>query len=218
MLSNICNTIARLKWLFVIITVLYILSITVGLITRFAGDGVFVSFVEKMDEGGNEQVEKIFGRFRQSVRDGDLKTIALCSLIVFAINTLGSIINGTLPGILIFPIGLTLLFGGWAQGISLGGIQASSFISLFLFLLMGCLEWSTYVISSVTGINIGLSVLIPKRQGVASRWKAFKLAWRDAGRLYVVIVTILAFQAVFEVLYVRKVLLMGGSAIPPMPY
>lgn len=218
MLSNICSTTARLKWLFVIITVLYLLSITAGLITRFAGDGVFVSFVEKMDEGRNEQVEKIFGRFRQSVRDGDLKTIVLCSLIVFGVNTLGSITSGTLPSIFILPIGVTLLFGGWVQGISLGSIQASSFISLFLFLLMGCLEWSTYVISSVVGVNIGLSVLIPKRQGVVSRWKAFKLAWRDAGRLYVVIVIILAFQAVFEVLYVRKVLLMGGSAIPLMPY
>ena len=29
---------------------------------------------------------------------------------------------------------------------------------------------------------------------------------------------ILAFQAVFEILYVRKILLMGGSGIPLAPY
>ncbi|UCF00038.1 MAG: hypothetical protein JSV82_02950, partial [Planctomycetota bacterium] len=86
------------------------------------------------------------------------------------------------------------------------------------FLCVGFLEWVTYVIGSVAGVNIGLSTLVPRRQGVTSRWKAFKLAWRDAGRLYIIILMVLAFQAVFEILYVRKVLLMGGSAIPLMPY
>ena len=218
MLGNICKTLARLRRLILIIALLYIASIAAGMITRYTGGEVFVSFVEKFDQSGLEQVEKIFGRFREPLREGNLKVIALCSLMVFAINTLGSVINFTLPGILIVPIAGTLLFSGWMQGISLAGIQASSFLSLFLFLCMGCLEWATYVIASAGGVNIGLSIVSPKRQGVASRWKAFKLAWRDAGRLYIIIAIILSVQAVFEILYVRKVLLMGGSAIPLLPY
>lgn len=218
MLSNICKTFTRLKRLLLVIILLYVASIAAGVITRHAGGEDFVSLVEKSSQSSAPHIEKIFGRFRQSVRDGHLGTIALCSLIVFAINTLGDLINFTLPGILIAPIGLTLLLGGWMQGISLGSVQASSFLSLFLFLCMAGLEWITYVVASVAGVNIGLSVLIPKRQGTTSRWKAFKLSWRDAGRLYIIILVILAFQAVFEILYVRKVLLMGGSAIPLMPY
>ncbi|MHC4739860.1 MAG: hypothetical protein ACYS9Y_13220 [Planctomycetota bacterium] len=201
-----------------IIALLYIASIVGGLVTRCTGGELFVSFVEKGEQRSAPQVEKIFGRFRQSVHDGHFGTIALCSSIVFTINTIGNIINFTLPGILIAPLGFTLLLGGWIQGTGLGGIQASSFLSLFLFLSMGCLEWVTYVIASAAGINISLSVLMPKRQGVATRWKAFRLAWRDAGRLYVIILIILSFQAVFEILYIRKVLLMGGSAIPLKPY
>jgi hypothetical protein len=188
------------------------------LVTRRVGGEFAVSFVEESDQRSAAEIEKIFGRFRQPVRDGHFGAIALCSLIVFAINTLGNAMNFTLPGILIVPIAFTLLLSGWMQGISLGGIQASSFLSLFLFLSMGCLEWITYVVASVAGANIGLSVLAPKRQGITSRWKAFGLAWRDAGRLYIIIAIILAFQAVFEMLYVRKVLLMGGSAVPLAPY
>jgi hypothetical protein len=218
MLGNIWKTLIRLKWLILIIAVLYIASITGGLITRHAGSEALISFMEKTDQSSALQLEKVFGRFRQPVRKGNIGIIALCSLIVFTINTIGSFINFTLPGILVVPIAATLLFGGWMQGISLGGIQASSFLSLFLFLSMCCLEWITYVLASVAGVDIGLSVLIPKRQGVTSRWKAFKLAWADAGHLYIIIVTILTFQAVFEILYVRKVLLMGGSGIPLMPY
>ena len=218
MLGNVWTTLKRLKWLLLIITLLYITSMAGGLVTRYAGYEVFASFVERSDENSAEQIEKIFGRFRQPVREGNIGIITLCSLIVFAINTLGNLINFTLPGILIVPIALTLLLGGWIQGIGLANIHASSFLSLFLFLSMGSLEWVTYVIGSVAGVNIGLSILVPKKQGVTSRWKAFKLAWRDTGRLYIIILIILAFQAVFEILYVRKVLLMGGSGIPLRPY
>ena len=104
------------------------------------------------------------------------------------------------------------------QGTGLAGIHGSSLLSVVLFLLMAILEWSTYVIATAAGVNIGLSVIFPKKQGVSSRWQAFKCAWVDAGRLYMIIVLILAIQAVFEILYVRKVLLMGGSGIPLMPY
>ncbi len=80
------------------------------------------------------------------------------------------------------------------------------------------LEWITYVLATAAGVNIGLSALMPKRQSAETRWLAFKRAWSEAGRLYLVIIGILAVQAVFEMLYVRKVLLMGGSGVPLMPY
>ncbi|UCF00282.1 MAG: hypothetical protein JSV82_04220, partial [Planctomycetota bacterium] len=129
--SSIWSTLKRLKWLLLIIALLYMASIVGGLVTRCAGCEVFASLVERSNENSTEQVEKIFGRFRQPVREGNIGIIALCSLIVLAINTLANFINFTLPGILIVPIVLTLLLGGWIQGISLASIQASSFLSLF---------------------------------------------------------------------------------------
>jgi hypothetical protein len=189
-----------------------------GLATGHFAPKTLRSWVEELDAQGAERVEKIFARFRQPVREGRLATIMMCSGIVFAINLVGNLINFTLPSILIIPILLTLVFGGWAQGIGLAGIHGSSFLSVFLFLLMGALEWSTYIIATAAGANVGLSVIIPKRQAVPSRWQAFKRAWADATRLYVIIVLVLVIQALFEILYVRKVLLSGGSGVPLMPY
>lgn len=104
------------------------------------------------------------------------------------------------------------------QGVSLAQFQASSSLSLFLFLVMGGLEWLTYPLATVAAVNVGLSVLWPKWQNVPSRWSALRLAWSDTQRLYLLIATILLVQAVFEILYVRKVLLMGGTGVPLMPY
>jgi len=218
MFTNTLETLIKLKRLTLILLLMYIVSIAGGIGTHYAGSTGIASFVEKQSQDSLEAIESIFGRFREPVRNGHLGAIISCSLIVFAINILGNFSSFTLPGIFIVPVAVTLLFGGWIQGISLGGIQASSFTSLFLYLSMGSLEWITYVIATVAGVNIGLSVLMPKRQNTTSRWKAFKLAWRDAGRLYIIIFIILAFQAVFEILYVRKVLQTGGTGVPLVPY
>ena len=83
---------------------------------------------------------------------------------------------------------------------------------------MAGMEWVTYVLSASAGTNIGLAIISPKRVDCASRWAAFKHTMRQAVSLYAVIVFILAFQAVFEILYLRKVLLMGGTGAPLTPW
>lgn len=116
------------------------------------------------------------------------------------------------------PVLSTIVMGGWIQGLSLAHVQGSSFWSLFWFFLMGGLEWLTYPLTAAAGVNVGLSVLWPKWQNAEDRRSALRLAWRDTRRLYLLIAAILLVQAVLEMLYVRKVLLMGGTGIPLMPY
>ncbi len=161
--------------------------------------------------------QNIFGRFRAPVREGRVSTIVACSGLVFAINLLGSVLSG-FASVLLVPDLFNMVLGGWMQGVSLAQFQASSSLSLFLFLVMGGLEWLTYPLATVAAVNVGLSVLWPKWQNVPSRWSALRLAWSDTQRLYLLIATILLVQAVFEILYVRKVLLMGGTGVPLMPY
>ena len=178
---------------------------------------ILKSWIERQDEAKSEQIEKIFGGFRKPVCDGNLPAIATCAGIVFALNLLGSLIQ-TVSSILLIPIFFHLVVGGWIQGISLASLHGSSFMSVFLFLLMAGLEWLTYVVSAAAGANIGLAVLFPQRSAASSRPQALKTALGEAGRLYIVIIVVLAVQAVFEILYVRKVLLMGGTGVPLMPY
>jgi hypothetical protein len=208
----------RLRKLIVVVALFYAACIGAGVVTgRVMPERLRAMLVER-DAQSAQAIEKVFGRFREPVREGHWGTIAACSGLVFLFNLFGDFFQFTLLSILIVPAAFTLGLGGWLQGIGLADVHASSGLSLGLFLLVGGLEWITYALAAVAGLNIGLCILFPKRQGVSARWPAFKLAWRDAGRLYIIIALILAVQAVVEILYVRKVLLMGGTAVPLTPY
>lgn len=217
MFKNVVQTVSERRHLLLIIGGLYVLSVTAGLATGFWGPSTLKSLIEKQGQVKYEQIEKVFGTFRQPVREGNLAAMGTCAGIIFGINMYGSLTK-TVSSILLVPIFSDLVLGGWNQGISVAFLHGSSFLSVFLFLVMGGLEWITYVISTGAGANIGLAVLFPKRVGCSFRAEAFTRGVWEAGRLYVLIITILAIQAVLEILYVHKVLLMGGTGVPLMPY
>jgi uncharacterized membrane protein SpoIIM required for sporulation len=60
------------------------------------------------------------------------------------------------------------------------------------------LELGAYVFSGTAGINIALAPLMPQREGTQSRFAAFKAAWEDAARLYVIVIILLALGAIWE--------------------
>ena len=216
MFRNTLGSIKKQSKVIALLAVGFVLSLLVGMATAKWGPESITSWLTADDTVGNQQVENIFGRFRESVRDGKLGTMATCMLIVFGVNTLGSIMR-SISTVFILPLAF-LFVTGWMIGASLLSLQGSSYLSVFLFLLMASLEWVTYVLSAAVGTSIGLAVLFPKRVERSTRWSAFKHALSQAGSLYVAILVILAAQAVFEILYVRKVLLMGGTGVPLAPW
>ncbi len=215
--SSVMGTIARLRALILVVGITYAACVAGGVVTGRLTPKSKAALTEQ-DTRSGQAVEKVFGRYREAVRQGELRAMAVCSGLVFVTNLTADFVEFTLLSILLAPAFLTLGLGGWMQGVSLSGLHASSGLSLVLFLFMVGLEYVTYVLATVAGINIGLSTLMPKRQGADTRWLAFKRAWAEAGRLYPLIAGVLMVQAVFEMLYVRKVLLMGGTGVPLMPY
>ena len=216
-LSRVSETLRRLRWLILGVALLYVASVMTGLATGHLAPHTLHSFLAESDRNQAAQVEKVFGRFREPVRAGQAGAMVTCSALVLTLNLIGNLSN-TLTSILILPIPLTLVLGGWCQGMGLSQLHPSSFLSGFLFMLMGALEWITYPVATAAGLNVALSTLFPQWQAVASRWLAFKRACRDAACLYTLVALLLAIQAVCEILYVRKVLLMGGTAVPLAPY
>jgi len=217
LLSRVWDTVSRLKTLIAVVGLLYIASIGAGIVAWRLMPTAWPDSLTKQERDKNEQIEKVFGRFREPVREGQWGAVLTASGLVFLINLFADFSQLTVLSILIVPasfLGLT----GWMQGMSLAQIHGSSFLSVFLYLFMESLEWITYPLATVAGLNVGLSALLPKRQATNSRWLAFKQAWRDAGSLYLVITVILAVQAVCEIFYVRQVLLHGGSGVPLAPY
>jgi hypothetical protein len=205
----------RLRVLILLLAVAYGLSLAAGVIVGRARPPNPVSIGP--DEKKLALIEGVFGRFREPVREGRPQIIALCAALILSWNLLGGFVGLTLTSIFIVPV-VFVLVGGWNEGVAISQLHASSPISLLLFLLMAGLEWVTYPLATAAGLNIGLFFLWPHRQGAGSRGSAVKLAWRDAARLYLLIAMILAVQSVAEILYVRKVLLLGGSGIPLEPY
>ena len=216
MLRSIPESINKQSRVIALVAAGFVLSLLAGMATATWGPESITSWLTAEDTVGNEQVERIFGRFRDAVLDGELGPMATCMLIVFGFNTLGSVMR-SMSTVFILPLAF-LFLDGWMIGASLLSLQGSSYLSVFLFLLMVGLEWVTYVLSAAAGTSIGLAVLFPKRVERSTRWSALKHALSHAGRLYVVIVVILAVQAVLEILYVRKVLLMGGTGAPLAPW
>jgi len=108
----------------------------------------------------------------------------------------------TLPGIVplvgsLGTIGVTLV-RGFVVGITYPEVLSSSPVGFALGLGTMILELGAYVFSGAAGINIAVAPILPRRYGVQSRWVAFKMAWKDAAKIYVIVIILLALGAVWE--------------------
>jgi uncharacterized membrane protein SpoIIM required for sporulation len=141
-----------------------------------------------------------FTSILQSLEGGEiLKAI----LVTFLVNlTTGAFLTTTLPGIvpLIGSLGTitVTLLRGFVVGITYPQVLSSSPGAFILGLGTMILELGAYVFSGAAGINIALAPILPKRHGTQSRWTAFKMAWKDAAKIYVIVIILLALGAAWE--------------------
>ena len=144
------------------------------------------------------QTEEPFKSISEAIIGGNL---ILAILFTFLVNlTIGAFLTTTLVGVIFFIPILITVFRGWVIGIAYYGIfDTPTSATLALGTLI--FELGAYVFSGAAGINIGLSFIFPKRIYAAlNRWEAFKEAWRDAARLYVIVIVLLALGAIWEII------------------
>jgi hypothetical protein len=144
--------------------------------------------------------ESPFTTILQALSSGDL---VQAILITFLLNlSTGAFFSTTLPGILpligAFGTVAITLFRCFIIGITYPAVLASSGAGFVLGMGTIVLELGAYVFSGAAGINIALAPILPKRYGTASRWVAFKMAWKDAARIYVIVIVLLALGAIWE--------------------
>ena len=136
----------------------------------------------------------------QSLEGGDLLRAVL---ITFLVNlSSGAFLTTTLPGIVplvgAFGTIAVTVFRGFAIGVIYPEILASSVAGFVLGFGTMVLELGAYVFSGAAGIHIALAPILPRRYGVQGRWAAFKTAWKDAARIYVIVLILLALGAIWE--------------------
>ncbi len=129
--------------------------------------------------------------------------LAFAIALTFLVNLFfGAFVSTTLPGVIPLVGGVVSLvvtvYRGFAIGVVFYGVLEVPMGYTVLVVGTLILEWGAYVFSAAAGINISLSTIFPSRYQVESRWIAFKEAWKDASRIYVIVITLLALGAIWE--------------------
>lgn len=188
----------RMRMLLLLVALFYVGSYLVGWYLISIKSQVAVETAQLIS--GAVLTETPFTTILQSLRGGEL---VQAILITFLLNlTTGAFLSTTLPGIipLVGALGTMAitLFRGFIIGVTYPEILASSPAGFALGMGTLILELGAYVFSGAAGINIALAPILPRRYGVQSRWAAFKMAWKDAARIYVIVIILLALGAIWE--------------------
>jgi uncharacterized membrane protein SpoIIM required for sporulation len=188
----------RMRVLLVLVALLYVGSYFAGWYLISIKSPIAVETSRGLQE--SVLTQQPFTSILQSLQGGEiLKAI----LVTFLVNlTTGAFLTTTLPGTvpLIGSLGTitVTLLRGFVVGITYPQVLSSSPGAFVLGLGTMILELGAYVFSGAAGINIALAPVLPKRHGTQSRWTAFKMAWKDAAKIYVIVIILLALGAVWE--------------------
>lgn len=197
-LSEAAQAARRMKLLLVIVALLYVGSYLAGWYLVSVKSPIAVEASQGLQE--SVLTQQPFTSILQSLQEGELvKAI----LFTFLVNlTVGAFLTTTLPGIvpLVGSLGtiIVTILRGFVIGIVYPEILSLSFGGFILGFGTLILELGAYIFSGAAGINIALAPIMPKRYGVLSRWAAFRMAWRDALKIYVIVAILLVLGAVWE--------------------
>jgi len=188
----------RMRAELVFVALLYVASYLAGWYLITIRSPIAIQTAQGVTESVLTQMP--FTTIVQSLRGGEL---VQAILITFLLNlTTGAFLTTTLPGIIplvgaLGTITITLI-RGFVVGIVYPEILASSPGGFALGFGTMILELGAYVFSGAAGIHVALAPVMPKRYGVQGRWAAFKTAWKNAARVYVIVVILLALGAIWE--------------------
>lgn len=192
--SNAIGILKRLRSLIFIVLILTLVSLGAGF------------YMSQSSLGAVQDIkENLVNEIEQTKAIQDILKALLEKNVVYAVfyttiyNSLfGAFLSTTLVGVF-FPIPvLVMVERAFFIGLLYGDISGNIW---YYFLLFGTIlfEFGAYVISAAVGLNIGLSLFWPSKYKTRNRWKAFKLAWLDAFRVYPIIVLILFVSAIWEI-------------------
>jgi len=197
-LEEIGQAVKRIKWILLFVTVLYVCSYLCGWYLTSANSPLAVQTGELIR--GTVATETPFTTVTQLLRSGDLLQAILAT---FAYNLgSGAFLATTLPGIIplvgaLITIAITVV-RGFVIGVTYPAILSSSISWFAVGMGTIVLELGAYVFSGAAGIHIAISTMTPQSFNTQSRWIAFKQAWKDAARVYVIVIILLALGATWE--------------------
>jgi len=198
MMTGLFQAARRIRFLLVLVAMLYAGSYLVGWYLISIESPIAVETTQTLGEA--VLTEEPFTSIIGSLQRGELLTAIL---VTFAVNlAIGAFLTTTLPGVVpilgALAIAAVTSVRGFVIGVVYPEVLAASPSAFALGLGTLILELGAYVFSGAAGINIALAPILPRKYGVQSRWVAFKMAWKDATRIFVIVVALLALGAIWE--------------------
>jgi uncharacterized membrane protein SpoIIM required for sporulation len=198
LLSEVVQAEKKMRLLVLFLALLYVVSYLTGWYLISIKSPVAVETVQAIS--GSVLTETPFTIIIESLQGGQLVQAIMVTFLLNLIS--GAFLTTTLPGIIplvgaLGTIAVTLM-RGFVIGVVYPEVLASSVAGFVLGVGTMILELGAYVFSGAAGIHIALAPIMPSRYGVQSRWAAFKIAWKDAARIYVIVVILLALGAIWE--------------------
>lgn len=188
----------RMKTLLILVALLYAASYLVGWYLISINSEIAVATSQSLQEA--VLAEQPFTAIIESLQGGELLSAILMTLVINL--TVGAFLATTLPGIvpLLGALGVVVVtvLRGFVIGVTYPEVLSASPVGLALGLGTMILELGAYVFSGAAGINISLAPILPRRYGVQSRLAAFKMAWKDAAKVFVIVVILLVLGAIWE--------------------
>lgn len=198
LLNQSLDTARKMKRLLFLVAGIYVVSFLAGYLMVHFQVPFAMEFTEIFIESASTSplLTPIIG----SLMSGNL---ALAIAFTFLLNlSMGAFVSTTLPGVIPVLGGLGSVAVTGLRGFVIGLTYYYAFkVSIgYSVVALGTLilELGAYVFSAAAGINISLSAIFPRRYQVDSRWTAFKIAWKDAAKIYVIVVILLVLGAVWE--------------------
>jgi len=188
----------RMRRLLVLVSALYVISFIAG---YFAIWGSWPFAVELRDNILKTVIKQApFTTVTDVLRSRDLP---LAIGLTFLVNLCsGAFLSTTLIGVvpLLGAAGAALVtfYRGFGLGVVYYGVLGVSPGAFVLGAGTLILELGGYVFSTAGGIALSLATVFPNRYEVKSRWLAFRKAWRDVARLYLIVIGLLLVGAVWE--------------------
>jgi len=187
-----------MKPLLVFVALLYVGSYLAGWYLISTNSTIAVETGQALKEA--VLTEQPFTSIIQSLQGGELVNAILMT---FLLNlAVGAFLTTTLPGIVpllgVFGIVAVTSLRGFVIGVTYPEVLSVSPVGLALGLGTMILELGAYVFSGAAGINIALAPILPRRYGIQSRWAAFKMAWKDAARIFAIVIILLGLGAIWE--------------------
>ncbi|MFQ5710769.1 MAG: stage II sporulation protein M [Candidatus Geothermarchaeales archaeon] len=187
----------KIKNLLLLVAILYVASFTTGYLMISSRTPSAVELKDAVIE--SVLTEQPFTTVTEALKGGNL---ALAILLAYAVNLVGgAFLTTTLPGAAPLIGGLVTVAVTVFRGFTLGVAYYDVFKvpgAASVALGTAILELGAYVFSGAAGVNMSIATVFPGRYGVDSRWEAFKEAWRDVGRIFVIVAILLALGAVWE--------------------